>query len=422
MTATASIDYFDRSVRERLFVPQPDELRRVGAEIEMLPLLHGSGLPCPLEPVADDGRSTLSFLRPYGEAIGWHERRSPKGSPYFVLPNGTTLTFEPGGQWELCTPASDSISTLVLEACRTLTGLRTAAADAGIALASVGIDPQNALDSVPLQLHSARYVEMTRYFDSIGPSGARMMRQTAATQVSVDPGPDPASRWRLLGDLTPYLTAIFANSPRYAGADTGFQSFRARCWRLLDCSRTGVPHPQLPACEAYSRFALDAVDMTRTDAEGVYRRFGDWASEGRWTEAQWENHLTTLFPEVRPRGHLEVRSIDALRPEMLSAPLVLIAGLVYDRSAADAARDLLTAVDEEMLNRTALCGLHDATIADTAADLVDMGLAGARALGDAVVGGSVLDSAEEFFSTWTLAGRAPADDDQAMPAASREDP
>jgi hypothetical protein len=107
---------------------------------------------------------------------------------------------------------------------------------------------------------------------------------------------------------------------------------------------------------------------------------------------------------------------------MLSAPLVLIAGLVYDRSAADAARDLLTAVDEEMLNRTALCGLHDATIADTAADLVDMGLAGARALGDAVVGGSVLDSAEEFFSTWTLAGRAPADDDQAMPAASREDP
>jgi glutamate--cysteine ligase len=410
MTATAALDFFGRSVRERLFVPQPDERRRVGAEIEMLPLLHGTGLPCPLEAGGADGRSTLSFLRPYGEARGWQERRSPKGAPYYVLPNGATLTFEPGGQWELCTPASDSISTLVLEACRTLTGLRMAAANAGIELASVGIDPQNGIESVPLQLQSARYVEMTRYFDSIGPSGVRMMRQTAATQVSLDPGPDPAARWRLLCDLTPYLTAIFANSPRYAGRDSGFQSFRARCWRLLDTSRTGVPHPELPACEAYARFALAAVDMTRTDADGAYRRFGAWASEGSWTDAQWEHHLTTLFPEVRPRGHLEVRSIDALRPETLSAPLVLIAGLVYDRGAADAARDILPAADEEMLNRAALCGLHDAAIADTAADLVALGLRGARALGEDVVGGAVLDSTEEFFSNC-----------QATSAAGRED-
>jgi hypothetical protein len=105
---------------------------------------------------------------------------------------------------------------------------------------------------------------------------------------------------------------------------------------------------------------------------------------------------------------------------MLSAPLVLIAGLVYDRRAADAALDLLTAADEEMLNRAALCGLHDATIADTAAELVAVGLGGARALGDALLGGSVLESANEFFSTWTLARRAPADDDHAASTANRD--
>ena len=237
-----------------------------------------------------------------------------------------------------------------------------------------------------------------------------MMRQTAATQVSLDPGPDPAARWRLLCDLTPYLTAIFANSPRYAGRDSGFQSFRARCWRLLDTSRTGVPHPELPACEAYARFALAAVDMTRTDADGAYRRFGAWASEGRWTDAQWEHHLTTLFPEIRPRGHLELRCIDAVDPDLVGAALVLVAGLVYDPTATREARALMGPADEEMLNRAALCGLHDAAIADTAADLVALGLRGARALGEDVVGGAVLDSAEEFLSNC-----------QATSAAGRED-
>src|SRR5438067_207173 len=182
-------------------------------------------------------------------------------------------------------------------------------ADDGIDLASVGIDPHNTIDSVPLQLHSPRYDRMTRYFDSIGPSGVRMMRQTAATQVSLDPGRDPAARWRLLADLTPYLTAMFANSPRYAGGETGYRSFRARCWRLLDPSRTGIPHPALPACEAYTQFALDAVDMMRTTENGAYRAFGDWAADGQWTDVEWEDHLSTLFPEVRPRGYLEVRSI-----------------------------------------------------------------------------------------------------------------
>ena len=56
MTATAALDYFARSVRERLFVPRSDDLRRVGAEIEMLPVLEGNGLPWPLEPTAAPAR------------------------------------------------------------------------------------------------------------------------------------------------------------------------------------------------------------------------------------------------------------------------------------------------------------------------------------------------------------------------------
>ena len=409
MTALSSLEYFERSVREQLFAPDARDRRFIGAEVEMLAFLAESGWPCPLEPTIGERRSTLGFLREYGRSRSWHERRSTKGSPYFALPNGSTLTFEPGGQLELCTVPSGSVSDLIRETKAVLLALRAAARDEGIILASVGIDPKNPVDRVPLQLCSPRYVAMTRYFETIGPSGVRMMRQTAATQLSVDPGPRPEERWRLLCDLAPYLTAIFANSPRYAGDETGDQSFRARCWRLLDPSRTGIPYRECPAADAYTRFALEAVDMTRTDAEGSYRSFGGWVEDGEVTEAQWENHLTTLFPEVRPRGHLELRSIDAVEPELVGAALVLVAGLVYDPTSAREARELVGNANEEMLNRAARCALRDDALRTRCQELVDIGLRGAHALGVEIIAEAELEEATALFAQWTGQGRSPAD-------------
>jgi glutamate--cysteine ligase len=311
------------------------------------------------------------------------------------MPNGWTLTFEPGGQVELCTTPASRIGQLVADARRAAASLQRFAADRGIVLASLGIDPYNDSSMVPLVVRSERYVKMTTYFERIGPSGVRMMRQTAATQISIDGGADPSGRWRLLADAAPYLTALFANSTRYAGRGTGFQSFRERCWRLLDPSRTGVPHPELPPCEGYARFALDAVDMTRTTPTGEYRPFADWALDGDWTEAQWENHLSTLFPEVRPRGHLEVRSIDALPPDSFGAPVVLLAGIVYDDSTAMDARLLLGAADEDLLERAARCGMRDPEIACTASALAELGLRGARALGEQVIDGAEIEYADQ---------------------------
>ena len=68
MTTSAGIDYFARSVRDRLFVRQAEGRQRLGAEIEVLPLLAESGLPCPLEPREDEGRNTLSLVREIGRA------------------------------------------------------------------------------------------------------------------------------------------------------------------------------------------------------------------------------------------------------------------------------------------------------------------------------------------------------------------
>ena len=408
MTAIASVNVFARWVRERLFAPSRPECRRVGVEVEMLPLL-ADGTPCPLEASGSADRSTLRFMREYGARRGWRERRSVKGAPYFALPTGWSLTFEPGGQVELCTAATPLIGKLVAQIRCAVLDMRAAAWETGIDLTCLGIDPHNDDTAVPLQIRSERYERMSRYFESIGRSGVRMMRQTAATQVSLDGGTDPGTRWRLLADAAPYLTAIFANSPRYAGEDTGYVSFRQRCWRLLDPTRTGVPHQELAPSDGYTRFALCAVDMTRTTSAGEYRPFAEWVADGEWTRIQWENHLTTLFPEVRPRGHLEVRSIDAVPADVVATPVVLLAGLVYDEPTASEARSLLASADDAILERAARCGLHAADIARIASDLAELGLRGARRLGEDVLGLDEVERAEHFVREYTARGLSPAD-------------
>ena len=71
-------------------------------------------------------------------------------------------------------------------------------------LEPVGIDPYNDARAIPLQLDAERYRRMTAYFESIGPYGIRMMRQTAALQLSVDRGGEPAAR----RDLPEHMAAL----------------------------------------------------------------------------------------------------------------------------------------------------------------------------------------------------------------------
>jgi glutamate--cysteine ligase len=375
----------------------------VGAEVEFLVLDELTRLPLPLS----GARGLIERLRRYATRGGWREFRGYDGTPRFDVA-GTTISFEPGGQLEVSTTPCTSVSELVRLLRGIVDPLRRALGDEGVVLLAAGIDPYNDARRVPLQLHVDRYERMTRYFDDIGPFGVRMMRQTASMQVSLDRGTNPAERWRLLNDLAPYLIAIFANSPHYDGAETGHRSYRANCWRLLDPTRTGVAMLDDDPAAAYARFALGANDMMSTTADGTRRAFATslGAADDR---ARWAAHLTTLFPEVRPRGHFEVRSCDAIDPAHYAAPIVLLTGLAYDaRSASEAG--LLAAESRALLRRAGEVALRDVAIARTSRDLFALALAGARRLGPEFVGDEELDVATRFYADYTAQERSPADD------------
>lgn len=366
------------------FAPEAVEERRLGAEVELLVVDHTTRRPLSL--FGKNG--VIDALRRYAPAAGWREFTGYDGIPRFDVPTRGTISFEPGGQIEFSSVAFRSASELVRALHDTVFPLRTWCNDHGIALESIGIDPLNRAEDIPLQLDVDRYKRMTAHFDSIGPFGIRMMRQTAAIQVSLDRGREPAARWRLLNDLAPYVIAIFANSPNYAGEATGHRSFRAHCWRQLDSGRTGMAQQSDDPAGAYTDFALGAADIL---------------------DAGWDAHLTTLFPEVRPRGHFEVRSCDAIDPKWYAAPIVFLAGLAYDARASMEA-SLLAADSRALLRIAGEQGLTDPAIARTARDLFQLALDGAKRLGETYIGGEELSVAAEYYHRYTARGQSLASD------------
>jgi glutamate--cysteine ligase len=378
---------------------------RIGAEVELIPVSVDTGAQVPI--VSMDGPSTLPLLRRFGARNGWMEQASAYGVPQFELPDGGIISYEPGGQIELSAAAFPSATALIRSLRATVLPLMDAARDAGIELLSVGVEPRNGIEDVDLQLPGMRYVRLTRFLESIGTGGTRMMRQTAAMQVSVDFGAEPLLAWRVLNAMAPYVTAIFASSPVYRGEPTGHRSWRARIWRELDGGRTGCFACDDPTAE-YLDFALAAPAILLGDA-GDARPFAEWNARGCAGPDEWRAHLTTLFPEVRPKGFAEVRSADAVAPQWYAAPLVLLGGILHYPPILHVAAELLGAPDPDLLHAAGRNGLSDPRIASVARDLADLALAGAAAL-PGFFDADARDEAADFFARYTRLSRSPADD------------
>ncbi|MGK7310625.1 MAG: glutamate-cysteine ligase family protein [Candidatus Longimicrobiales bacterium M2_2A_002] len=393
-------------VRTRLFTPAGRE-PRYGAEVELIPVRAADGRPVPIH--GDDaGPGTLNVLLRHGESRGWFRRPGPHGVDSVATPDGSAFSFEPGGQLELATRPRRSVDALVEELDRVVPPLIEAAGTTGIRLLGVGIDPFNPLDRACLQLQGERYRRMHRYLGAIGDAGPRMMLQTAAIQINVELGPPEQAelRWRVLNGVAPFLTALFANSPVYSGLETGFASYRARQWRRLDRRRTGLLGREDDPAAEYTDFALAASWIFGPEARPA-EPFLDLLLRGEVTMGEWRRHLTTLFPEVRPRGFLEVRGIDALPPRWYAAPLVFLAGLLADRDALLQAREITGAPDSARLQDAARTGMADPRIAGPARALFELALATCDRHGLAPAS---VEIARDYVQRYTARGRSPADD------------
>jgi ergothioneine biosynthesis glutamate--cysteine ligase EgtA len=320
--------------------------RRVGIEIEWL--VRDARNPA----IGVSAERITDAMSGFAAAPGLPTSSSPG-----VLPSGAPLTTEPGGQLELSSLPADSLADCVRATVDDLAALRAAADVAGLELAGFGLDPLRPPRRV---LDLPRYAAMEAFFDQGGPWGRQMMCTTAAVQVSLDAGDDSGGtrgyrqRWRLLHVIGPVLVAAFANSPLRAGRPTGWLSSRQQVWSRMDPGRTRPPLLGPDPREAWARYALDAKLMcVRNEGSADWSvpaglTLRDWVRGGAAdrmrppTAGDLEYHLSTLFPPVRPQGHLELRMIDAQRGDGWIVPLAVASALLGDERACD---DALAAVE-----------------------------------------------------------------------------
>jgi glutamate--cysteine ligase len=225
------------------------------------------------------------------------------------------------------------------------------------------------------------------------------------------------ARWHRAHDLGPVLAATFANSPfDWQGRRTGRRSERLRTWSGIDPCRTApARRGVLGAPESWARYALDApVMMIQADGGCVALTdplpFGQWLDQGHalgWpTLADFELHLTTLFPPVRPRGHLELRAIDALPDEWWPVAVAVTTVLIDDPVAA-AVADATVPPVRDRWSHAIDDGLHDPPLRIAAERCFATAL---EALPRAGVGRDVEDAAARFHDRFVARGRCPADD------------
>lgn len=331
---------------------------QIGTEHEKIPFYKSSHSPVPYEGVTARGQGGIrTLLEGMQKQLGWDPvMDGPNIIGLYDATSGAGISLEPGGQFELSGAPLATIHQTDAELDTHFSVLKTVAAPFDIGFLALGMSPKWRREDIPL-MPKQRYAIMTKYMPKVGSRGLDMMFRTSTVQANLDFSneADMVKKLRVALALQPVATALFANSPLTEGKLNGFLSARSEIWRHTDAARTGM----LPfafedgmSFERYVDYAL-SVPMYFVKRGDVYHDvagadFRDLL-QGRLahlpgehaTLADWSNHLTTIFPEVRLKRYLEMRGADAGPRRFLPALPAFFTGLLYEPSSLDAAWDLV---------------------------------------------------------------------------------
>jgi len=314
-----------------------------------------------------------------------------------------SVSLEPAGQFELSGAPLENLHQTCAETGRHLNQVKAVGEELGLGFLGLGMWPDKRRDELPI-MPKGRYDIMRRHMPRVGSLGLDMMLRTCTIQVNLDYASeaDMVKKFRVGLALQPLATALFANSPFTEGKPNGMLSFRSHIWSDTDPARTGM----LPfvfedgfGYERYADYALDVPmyfvyrDGRYIDAAGLsFRDFlrGELSvlPGEKPTLADWNDHLSTAFPEVRLKTFLEMRGADGGPWNRICALPALWVGLLYDQGALDAAWDLVkhwTLDERQQLRDSVPAQALDApvpggrTLRDIAGEVLDISHAGLAA-------------------------------------------
>lgn len=341
---------------------KPKEQWRIGTEHEKFGFYLNS-----LEPVPYEGPNGIeAVLEGMKQELGWEAIEDEGRIIGLFEANGQgAISLEPGGQFELSGAPLENLHQTCRESNRHLAQVKKVATKLGIGFLGLGSSPLWRFEETP-RMPKSRYAIMTNYMPKVGTRGHDMMYRTATIQVNLDFSDerDMVRKLQTALKLQSLSSALFANSPFTDGKPNGLLSWRSEVWKDVDNQRGGY-HPFMLdgdfGFEKYVDWALD-IPMYFVIRDGKYhdcthitfRQFMDGALKDELDDSEasigdWNNHLTTLFPDVRLKRYLEMRGADGGPWQGICALPALWVGLMYHEASLEAAEELTSAWDAGMV-------------------------------------------------------------------------
>ena len=251
------------------------------------------------------------------------------------------ITTEPGFQYELSGAPFKNIHLVCSENSSHFDELKEVFSSASITTSSIAYDPFNKLIEIP-KSPKERYKIMTSEMPKGGKLSLDMMYKTAGIQINYDytSEEDFEKKFKIGNYLAPLTIALFANSPFNENKLSGFLSYRGKVWQ--ETNRGGIMPITFEKLnfEKYIDYAIN-YPILFLKKKGKYfspngQTFKDFLDgslnflKGEKPSLEdFENHLGTIFTEIRLKQVIEFRSLDTCNFGCICNGPSFFTGLIY---------------------------------------------------------------------------------------------
>ncbi|MCB5560575.1 glutamate--cysteine ligase, partial [Anaerosalibacter bizertensis] len=252
--------------------------------------------------------------------------------------NGTTITLEPGSQFELSIGARKDIKEIEKEYFNVLNEIVPILERKNQALITIGYQPETKISDIKI-LPKQRYAYMYEYFKKRGAFAHNMMKGTASLQVSFDykSEEDYIRKFKLANIISPVIYAIFDNAFYFEGETWNKRNLRTHIWENCDSDRCGIVDIALDKDFGYKKYAeyiLNRPPIFIDDGEELYytgnKPYKEIFNIDDYSIEELEHVLTMFFPDVRTKKYVEVRMMDSVPYPLNFSAIALLKGILYD--------------------------------------------------------------------------------------------
>ena len=271
---------------------------------------------------------------------GW-ELQHEKDKVIGLKRKNQKITTEPGFQYELSGEPFKNIHSVCSENNTHFNELKEIFNSVSITTSSIAYDPFNKLSDIP-NSPKERYKIMTAEMPKGGRLSLDMMYKTAGIQINYDyiSEDDFEKKFKIGNYLAPLTIALFANSPFTENKLSGFLSYRSKVWQ--ETNRGGIMPITFESVnfEKYVDNVINYPILFLKKNKRYYspngQTFNDYLNGNlnflkgqKPTFEDFENHLGTIFTEVRLKQVIEFRSLDTCNFGCICNGPSFFTGLIY---------------------------------------------------------------------------------------------